>query len=167
MREKSKRVGTKRSRSNRISIKRMDSSTILTKQPDTSPDNGPGSEAEHETRFSVNNDRRSVAELTNSKQSSETNELHSLLKQIDSNLEDLSSRTADIHRHGGPDSVALSVVREAIAIGLTMTEGDEAESYRLPLRTMDHRYLENRSRALRTALHGVDDYVWWGGITEQ
>lgn len=87
--------------------------------------------------------------------------------QIDSELEDLFSRTAGLHRHGGPDAVALSVVREAVAIGLTMTEGDEAESYRLPLRSMDHRYLENRSRALRTALHGVDDYVWWGGITEQ
>jgi len=96
-----------------------------------------------------------------------TNALHDLLERFQADLESLWGDDASPYSHGGPDAVALTVIQEATAIGLTMTEGDEAESYRLPLRTMNHRYLENRTRALRTALHGVDDYVWWGGITEQ
>lgn len=143
----------------------MDAPTILAKQNKTDPEVSakPGSDRAHNERLREGFEGDEVVDLTSSKE----NDLHVLLKRFKDELEKLGVDKANIHLHGGPDAVALCVVREALAIGLTMTEGSEAESYRLPLRTMDHRYLENRSRALRSALHGVDDYVWWGGITEQ
>lgn len=95
------------------------------------------------------------------------NELHVLLSQFSADLERNWSKRQGKHLSTGPDAVAFTVVKEAIAIGIAMTQGDDADSYRIPLRPMDHRYLENRSRALRSALHGVDDYIWWGGITSK
>lgn len=72
----------------------------------------------------------------------------------------------------GPSELALTVVAEALAIGEAMSRIsvdpsiDGAENPRSPAiyTEIDSRFVEHRARALRSALHGVDDYVWWGGL---
>ncbi len=71
-----------------------------------------------------------------------------------------------------PTELALSIVAEALAIGevisaisTTPTAGS-GSSDRSPglYAGIDSHYLDRRTRALRAALHGVDDYIWWGGL---
>lgn len=72
----------------------------------------------------------------------------------------------------GPADLALTVVAEALAIGEAMSRlaidaaADAAEISQSPAiyAGIDSRFVEHRARALRSALHGVDDYVWWGGL---
>ena len=89
-----------------------------------------------------------------------------------------------------PTGLALAVVAEALAIGEAMSEiqnrpdqtdtayntdhTDNADKTHSPGRSVqspalyagiDSHYLDHRTRALRAALHGVDDYVWWGGLS--
>ncbi len=72
----------------------------------------------------------------------------------------------------GPADLALTVVAEALAIGEAMSRigldqpSDTAPDRRSPAvyAEIDSRYVEHRARALRSALHAVDDYVWWGGL---
>ncbi len=85
---------------------------------------------------------------------------------------------------GGPTELALTVIAEAVAIGEALTIGatqlpsDHASDGNLDHTTIDSdehgvfdgvdcRYLDHRARALRAALHCVDDYVWWGGLRAQ
>lgn len=71
-----------------------------------------------------------------------------------------------------PADLALTVVAEALAIGEAMsrlaidTPADDTGNHRIPAvyADIDSRFVEHRARALRSALHGVDDYVWWGGL---
>ena len=74
-----------------------------------------------------------------------------------------------------PADLALSVVAEALAIGEAMSRLSatnisnsraEADCRHIPATyaQIDSRFLEHRARALRSALHSIDDYVWWGGM---
>ena len=73
----------------------------------------------------------------------------------------------------GPTALALAVVAEALAIGEAMSgiasdadAGSEATSASPAVfAEIDDRYLDKRTKALRTALHGVDDYIWWGSLS--
>jgi hypothetical protein len=63
------------------------------------------------------------------------------------------------------------VVAEALAIGEAMSgiatteeRGATNDHSAAIYAAIDGRYLDHRTRALRTALHGVDDYIWWGGL---
>ncbi len=72
----------------------------------------------------------------------------------------------------GPADLALTVVAEALAIGEAMSRirvdatDDGLGTGQSPAiyAEIDSRFVEHRTRALRSALHGVDDYVWWGGL---
>lgn len=72
----------------------------------------------------------------------------------------------------GPADLALTVVAEALAIGEAMSRlagdaaTDAADISQSPAiyAGIDSRFVEHRARALRSALHEVDDYVWWGGL---
>lgn len=83
---------------------------------------------------------------------------------------------------GGPTELALTVIAEAVAIGEALTvgaaaapsdhqDGDGVDRVDRDLQALfdgvDCRYLDHRARALRAALHFVDDYVWWGGLRAQ
>jgi hypothetical protein len=85
---------------------------------------------------------------------------------------------------GGPTELALTVIAEAMAIGEALTIGAAPPPFEHgPDGNLDHttvssdehgvfdgvdcRYLDHRARALRAALHFVDDYVWWGGLRAQ
>ncbi|MDH3296357.1 MAG: hypothetical protein OER95_18710 [Acidimicrobiia bacterium] len=97
----------------------------------------------------------------------------------------------DVARHqttpvgGGPPDLAITVVAEALAVAVALNDAfdvtagqasgqagsalDKADIGLDPEPTavyasMDCRYLHHRARALRSALHLVDDYIWWAGL---
>ena len=81
---------------------------------------------------------------------------------------------------GGPSELALTVVAEALAVAVALDDAIasavgargalDAEPTAVTPQSpaiyagIDYRYLDNRARALRTALHSIDDYIWWGGL---
>lgn len=100
-------------------------------------------------------------------------ELPELLRHLRQRLDDI--RADSVSRAGnrsGPCDLALTVVAEALAIGEAMSRisaeaaDSETDHRHSPAiyAEIDSRYVEHRTRALRSALHGVDDYVWWGGL---
>ncbi|MDH4279840.1 MAG: hypothetical protein OEZ14_09995 [Acidimicrobiia bacterium] len=95
--------------------------------------------------------------------------LHRFRQRIDG-IRAADPKTAPLP--SGPADLALTVVAEALAIGEAMSRlaidipADGAENQRSPAiyAEIDSRFVEHRARALRSALYGVDDYVWWGGL---
>lgn len=104
---------------------------------------------------------------------SEPPDLSELFHRFRRRVDGIRATGGDAAAHpSGPADLALAVVTEALAIGEAMSRlamdlpGDEAESNRSPAvyAEIDSRFVEHRARALRSALHGVDDYVWWGSL---
>lgn len=100
-------------------------------------------------------------------------DLPELLKRFRQRVDDLrTTGDATSSPSTAPADLALTVVAEALAIGEAMSRiavdrpSDEAANRQSPAiyAEIDSRYVERRARALRSALHGVDDYVWWGGL---
>jgi len=86
------------------------------------------------------------------------------------------------NRPGDPAELALTVVAEALAVAVALgdalgavTESSDQHNRSSNPRPnadsvaiyagIDCRYLDHRARALRNALHSVDDFVWWGGLS--
>ncbi len=100
-------------------------------------------------------------------------ELAELFGQLRGRLDHLrTDGAAEGHGPSGPVDLAVAVVAEALAIGEAMSRLDSGvDAGADPMghtpaiyAEIDSRYVEHRTRALRSALHGVDDYVWWGGL---
>ena len=96
--------------------------------------------------------------------------------------DELDTLRQDVGSPGGPTELALTVIAEAVAIAEALTIGaasppcDHRHDDGLDNHCnhghgvfdgVDCRYLDHRARALRAALHCVDDYVWWGGLRAQ
>jgi hypothetical protein len=80
----------------------------------------------------------------------------------------------------GPAELALTVVVEALAVAAALGDAVGEAQGRHPATAggstsslgespaiyagIDYRHLDHRARALRNALHSVDDYIWWGGL---
>ncbi len=99
--------------------------------------------------------------------------LAELLRSFQAEADALRS---DLDPPGGAIEVALNLVAEALDIGATITaSAQQSQDHEMSdgcvhikvttaATDIDYHHLERRTRALRTALNGVDDYVWWGGL---
>lgn len=122
-------------------------------------------------------DRDHISEFGDSSRAVATDSWSALFRQMGHELEEVRGRVGS---PGGPTELAATILAEAVAIGEALTSahnfaGQGTASGR-PTRSgdstdmaplfdgIDCRYLDHRARALRAALHGVDDYVWWGGL---
>jgi hypothetical protein len=80
-----------------------------------------------------------------------------------------------------PGELAMTVVAEALAVAVALGDALGAGSHNPDQQSqsadpepntdsvaiyagIDSRYLDHRARALRNALHSVDDFIWWGGL---
>ena len=127
------------------------------------------------TVFGDSDDRGSDRhpEVTAESSPARNTELPELLGGLRRRIDDLrTSADQEAVHQTGPAELALTVVAEALAIGEAMSRistGSELEAgcqRQSPAiyGEIDSRFVEHRTRALRSALQGVDDYVWWGGL---
>ncbi len=103
-----------------------------------------------------------------------TSDLPELLQHFRRRLETLQDVEGTHPATGNePGGLALTIVAEALAIGeaISRITVEQASPESLPSSSpalytrIDGRFVGGRTRALRSALHGVDDYVWWAGLT--